>query len=254
MNCLRPLIVQWPCPGVHARLRHVVRQPPVGGAARLGEAMGHQELRLGQVAGKPFILQMLRGKRTQQHGDLPVLHQLVGQPGVTACEFGRDDREGLCLGGRVQPDPAVPGWHSQATQAGLVGLGQDLGWQPAGRVEPPFPFPVGGDEGPHHLVDVAPAGVPHQALLVRQVPVRDLTNSVHRTLSSHSCQLGTTVPRRGDPPLRAKVPLAGPPGRPRCLPPSWPKAGRAPVQGSMLAASGGWPPAVPETRVRQAPS
>ena len=66
MNCLRPLITQPPSGlhrlGLHRRFRHVVGQPAVGGAARLGQAMRHQELRLGDQALEPFLLQMLRAR------------------------------------------------------------------------------------------------------------------------------------------------------------------------------------------------
>ena len=66
--------------GLHRRFRHVVGQPAVGGAARLGQAMRHQELRLGHQPLEPFFLQMLRRELAQQHRHFPVLHHLVGKP------------------------------------------------------------------------------------------------------------------------------------------------------------------------------
>ena len=80
---MRPLITQPPLVftalRLHRRFRHVVGQPAVGGAARLGQAMRHQELRLRDQALEPFLLQMLGRELAQQHRDLPVLHQLVGE-------------------------------------------------------------------------------------------------------------------------------------------------------------------------------
>ena len=184
-------------PGVHARIRRVVGQPPVGGPPRLGRAVGHQELQVGQVPGEPLILQVLGGKRAQQHGDLPVLHQLVGQPRIPPRDLGGDDRERPRLGRRVEPHPAILGRDAQAAQPGAVSLLQDLRGQPLGRVEQPLPFPVRLDKGPDHLVHVAPASLPHQALLVRPIPVRHLADSVLRTLLSHGrLGPGNTVPQQ----------------------------------------------------------
>jgi len=66
-------------------------------------------------------------------------------------------------------------------QAALTGA--EFGGQPLIGVEQPLTLPVGGDERPDHLVDVTPAGLAHQALLVREVPVRHLTDLVHPTSS-----------------------------------------------------------------------
>ena len=83
MNCLRPLITHSPpClhgTGLHRGFRHVVGQPAVGGAARLGQAMRQQELRILDEPLEPLLLQMARREVAQQHRHLPVLHQLVGE-------------------------------------------------------------------------------------------------------------------------------------------------------------------------------
>ena len=65
--------------GLHRRFRHVVRQPAVGGAARFGQTMRQQKLRVFDQPLEPFLLQMPRRQLPQQHGDFPVLYQLVGQ-------------------------------------------------------------------------------------------------------------------------------------------------------------------------------
>ena len=65
--------------GLHRGFRHVVGQPAVGGAARLGQAMGEQKLRLGHQPLEPFFLQVPRRQIAQQHRHFPVLHQLVGE-------------------------------------------------------------------------------------------------------------------------------------------------------------------------------
>jgi len=62
----------------------------------------------------------------------------------------------------------------------MVGLGEDLGWQPLGRLEQPLALPARADERPDDIVDVAPARLPHQALFLREVPVRHLADPVHR--------------------------------------------------------------------------
>ena len=66
--------------GLHGRFRHVVGQPAIRGAARLGQAVCHQELRVGDQPREPFFLQMLGRKLSQQNRHFPVLHQLVGEP------------------------------------------------------------------------------------------------------------------------------------------------------------------------------
>jgi hypothetical protein len=74
-----PLAVLLHGAGLHRGFRHVVGQPAVGCATRLGEAMGKQELRIVEQALEPFLLQMPRREIAQQHRDFPVLHQLVGE-------------------------------------------------------------------------------------------------------------------------------------------------------------------------------
>jgi len=143
--------------------------------------VGHQELGVGHVAGEPDVLQVRRGEGTQQDRDLPVLDQLVGEPGVAPRDLGRDDREGLRLRRRVQPDAAVAVRDTQAPQPRPVRFGEDLGRQALIRVEPPLPFPIRGDERPDDLIHIAPAGLPHQALLLGKIPVRHLADLVHHT-------------------------------------------------------------------------
>ena len=102
MNCLRPLITHVAVllhgARVHHGFGHVVGQPAVGGAARLGQAVREQELRILDEAREPFLLQVARREVAQQHRDFPVLHQLVGEAGIAARDLLGDHREGLHLG------------------------------------------------------------------------------------------------------------------------------------------------------------
>ena len=88
--------------------------------------MGQQELRVGHDAGKPTLLQMARREIAQQHGDFPDLHQLVGQPGITARDFFGDEREGRHLAGLVELDAAEFLRHAERTDADLVGALQNF--------------------------------------------------------------------------------------------------------------------------------
>ena len=103
--------------GLHRGFRHVVGQPPVGGAARLGQAVREQELRIVDDAREPALLQVPRRQVAQQHRHLPDLHQLVGEAGIAARDLLGDDREGLRLGALVQLEPAELLRHAERADA-----------------------------------------------------------------------------------------------------------------------------------------
>ena len=142
MNCLRPLITHSLAllhgAGVHRGFRHVVGQPAVGGAARLGQAMREQELRVLDDAREPALLQVARREVAQQHRDLPDLHQLVGEPGIAARDLLGDEREGLHLGRLVELDAAELLRHAERADADLVGAFEDL----AAAAGPPASCPI----------------------------------------------------------------------------------------------------------------
>ena len=139
--------------GLHRGLRHVVGQPAVGGAARLGQAVCEQELRILDQALEPFLLQMARREIAQQHRHLPVLHQLVGEPGIAARDLLGDQREGLHLGRLVELDAAELLRHAERADADLVGAVEDFRRQPAFGLHVPFALPVAADERDDDVVD-----------------------------------------------------------------------------------------------------
>ena len=151
--------------GLHRGFRHVVGQPPVGGAARLGQAMGEQELRVLDDAREPALLQVARRQVAQQHRHLPDLHQLVGQPGIAARDLLGDDREGLRLGRLVELEAAELLRHAERADADLMGAFEDFRRQPLLRHHAPFALPIAADERDHHVVDEVAAALPHHALL-----------------------------------------------------------------------------------------
>ncbi len=150
--------------GLHRRFRHVVRQPAVGGAARLGQAMRHQELRLRDQALEPFLLQMLGRELAQQHRHFPILHHLVGQAGIAARDFLGDQGESFYFRALLEFDAAELLRHAQGADADLLGLFQDADRQPVLRHHRPFALPILLDEGQHHLIDEIAAALPHHPL------------------------------------------------------------------------------------------
>ena len=162
--------------GVHRRFRHVIGQPAVGGAARLGQAMRQEELRVLDQPLEPFFLQMARRELAQQHRHLPVLHQLVGEPGIAARDLLRDHGEGLDLGARFELDAAEFLGHAQGADADLLGLLQDARRQPVFRLHRPFALPILADEGQDHLIDKIAAALPHHPLFLGQSPVVHVHN------------------------------------------------------------------------------
>ena len=83
--------------------------------------MRHQELRLGDQALEPFLLQMLGRELAQQHRHFPVLHHLVGKAGIAARDLFRNHGEGLDLGALLQLDAAVFLRHAERADADLLG-------------------------------------------------------------------------------------------------------------------------------------
>ena len=151
--------------GLHRGFRHVVRQPPVGGATRLGQAVGEQELRVLDDARKPALLQVARRQVAQQDGDLPDLYQLVGEARIAARDLLGDDREGLGLGTLVELDAAELLRHAQRADADLLGTLKHFRRQTLLRHHAPFALPVAADERDHDLVDEVAAALPHHPLL-----------------------------------------------------------------------------------------
>ena len=123
---------------LHRGFRHVVGQPAVGGAARLGQAMREQKLRVVDQPLEPFFLQMPRRQVAQQHRDLPVLHQLVGEPGIAARDLLGDQREGLHFARPVELDAAELLRHAERADADLLGAFEDF----AAAADPPASSPI----------------------------------------------------------------------------------------------------------------
>ena len=118
---------------------------------------------------------MLRRELAQQHRDFPVLHQLVGEPGIAARDLLGDQREGLHLGALLELDAAVFFRHAQRADADLLGPFQDAQRQPLFRHHRPFELPVLLDERKDDVVDEVAAALPHHALFFGQTPVRGRT-------------------------------------------------------------------------------
>ena len=127
--------------------------------------MGEQELRILGEALEPDLLQVARREVAQQHRNLPVLHQLVGQTGIAAGDFLGDEREGLHFRAGLELDAAEFLRHAERADADLVGADQNFRRQPVLRGHDPFALPVAADERNHHVVDEVAARLPHQALL-----------------------------------------------------------------------------------------
>ena len=126
--------------------------------------MGEQELRVLGEALEPDLLQVARREVAQQHRNLPVLHQLVGQAGIAARDFLGDEREGLHFRAGLELDAAEFLRHAERADADLVGAVEDFRRQPVLRGHDPFALPVAADERNDHVVDEVAARLPHQAL------------------------------------------------------------------------------------------
>src|SRR5262249_48624382 len=137
----------------------------VGGAARLRQAVREQELRILHQPLEPFLLQVARRQTTQQHRYLPVLHQLVGEPGIAARDLFRDERKGLYLARLVELDPAELLRNRQGADADRVRSFQDVVRQALLRRHVPLALPVAADKRNDDVVDEGAAALPHQALL-----------------------------------------------------------------------------------------
>src|SRR5207302_4072113 len=107
----------------------------------------------------------------QQHRDLPVLHQLVGEPGIAACDLLGDDREGLHLARLVELDAAELLRHAEGADADLLGSFEDFLRQPVLRRHHPFALPVVADERENDVVDERAARLPHEDLLFGEIAV-----------------------------------------------------------------------------------
>ena len=127
--------------------------------------MGEQELRVVDEALEPFLLQVARREVAQQHRHFPVLHQLVGKPGIAARDLLGDEREGLHLAAGIELDAAELLRHAERADADLLGAFENLRRQPLLRGHVPFALPVAADERDDHFVDEVAARLPHQALL-----------------------------------------------------------------------------------------
>ena len=171
--------------GLHGGFRHVVGQPAVGGAARLGEAMGEQKLRIVDQPLEPFFLQVPRRQVAQQHRDFPVLHELVGEAGIAARDFLGDERKGLHLARPVELDAAELFRHAEGADADLLGALQNFRRQPFVRVHRPFALPVAANEGNDDFVDEIAAALPHQPLFFGKI-------GGHRSFLNSSCAPGIT--------------------------------------------------------------
>ena len=156
-------------PGLHRGFRHVVGQPAVGGAARLGQAMREQELRVLDQALEPFLLQVARRQVAQQHRDLPVLHQLVGEAGIAARDLLGDQREGLHLAARLELDAAEFLRHAERADADLLGAFEDFLRQPVLGRHDPFALPVAADERDDDVVDEIAARSAASGAVLRRV-------------------------------------------------------------------------------------
>jgi hypothetical protein len=129
---------------------------------------------------------MARREVAQQHRDLPVLHQLVGEPGVAARDLLRDDREGLHLARLVELDAAELLRHAERADADLLGAREDLVRQPVLRRHHPFTLPVVADERNDHVVDEVAARLPHQDLLFGEIAVHEGTLCIYWPLMVRS--------------------------------------------------------------------
>ena len=115
--------------------------------------MGEQKLRVLGEALEPDLLQVARREVAQQHRNLPILHQLVGQAGITARDFFGDERKRLHFRSGFELDTAELLRHAQRADADLVGADEDFRRQPVLRGHDPFALPVAADERNDHVVD-----------------------------------------------------------------------------------------------------
>src|SRR6478672_3774892 len=112
---------------------------------------------------------MLGREPAQQHRDLPVLHQLVGEPGVAARNLLGDEGEGAHFGGAFQLHAAVFLGHGERADADTVGLLEDRARQALLRLHQPLALPVLSDERRDEVVDEGAAALAHDLLLVGQI-------------------------------------------------------------------------------------
>jgi hypothetical protein len=145
--------------------------------------VGEEERRVLEQAAEPRLDQLLRRDLAQEDRDLPVLHELVGKPGVTARDLLGDQREGAHLGLGVEVEPAVFLGHAKGADADGLGAFEDARRQSVARAHVPFALPVRADEGRHHPVHEGPAAVAHQALILGQ---RAVVGVDHRFLPCHA--------------------------------------------------------------------
>ncbi len=134
-----------------------------------------RKLGVADQAREPAFLQMARREIAQQHGDLPVLHQLVGQTGIAARDLFGDDREGLHFARRIELHAAEFFRDAESADADAVGRLEDLARQALVRLHQPLALPVGADEWDDIVVHKSAAALPHQPLLFRQPAI----NHVH---------------------------------------------------------------------------
>ena len=131
--------------------------------------MGQQELRVFHQPLEPFFLKMLRRDVAQQHRDLPVLHELVGQSRIAAGNFFGDQREGLHLGLRIKLHPAEFLGYAQRADADAFGALEDFLRQPVFRRHQPFVLPVRAHERDDDVVNERAAAIAHHALFFGEV-------------------------------------------------------------------------------------
>ncbi len=166
-----PLVALQFRPGVHHRFRHVVGQPAVGGAARLGQAMRQQEGRVLHHLREPSFLQVAWRDVAKQHRDLPDLHHFLRQAAVATGDFLGDHGEGLRLGLGVERRAAELLRDAERADADVVGDFQDLARQARIGIHVPFRLPVLARERNHVLVRELAGDVPHHAGILGQPAV-----------------------------------------------------------------------------------
>ena len=88
--------------------------------------MRQQELRVVDEPLEPFFLQVARRQIAQQHRDLPVLNELVGETGIAARNLFGDQRERLHFAGAVKLDAAEFFRHAKRADAHFFRALQDF--------------------------------------------------------------------------------------------------------------------------------
>ena len=136
--------------------------------------MGHQELGLRHVTGEPVLLEVLWSELGDEHRDLPVLDQLVGEPRLASRNLGRYQRQRLGLGRRVERNPPVLLGNPESPQPRGIRLLEDVWREAVQRVHLPFTHAILLNERNNDVVDVPTGGVTHHPLFARQVPVLEI--------------------------------------------------------------------------------